>query len=244
MALRVAVTADSARLKAWRYTTPHVRKLEKLRDAGRVPRPGQRCTVASWLTYWTVIRNPGKRKADPARRARSVPDMGVCSGTRRLLTGNRGWRLTCAPVAAASPARRRRAPTQVLDLPRAPLRRPHDLHCRRARLRPYRPHIRHQPTLRPAVSAQVQLPRTANQQFTALRRRQLPNPVLSQGQPRPDYLAFPRTRADPGSAAGDRQRACRTRRATAGHRKHSRTCGNRLASRPAGPRQLTGMPHH
>lgn len=29
-----------------------VRELEKLRDAARVPKPGQRWTVASWLTYW------------------------------------------------------------------------------------------------------------------------------------------------------------------------------------------------
>jgi integrase len=29
-----------------------VRQLEKLRDVARVPRPGQRWTVASWLTYW------------------------------------------------------------------------------------------------------------------------------------------------------------------------------------------------
>ena len=29
-----------------------VRQLEKLRDASRVPKPGQRWTVASWLTHW------------------------------------------------------------------------------------------------------------------------------------------------------------------------------------------------
>src|SRR2546425_850872 len=29
-----------------------VRQLEKLHDAARVPRPGQRWTVASWLTHW------------------------------------------------------------------------------------------------------------------------------------------------------------------------------------------------
>jgi hypothetical protein len=40
-----------------------------------------------------------------------------------------------------------------------------------------------------------------------------------------------RTRADPGSDAGNRQRTCRTRREPEGHRKHSRACGNRLASR-------------
>jgi integrase len=29
-----------------------VRQLEKLRDAARVPKPGQRWTVANWLTHW------------------------------------------------------------------------------------------------------------------------------------------------------------------------------------------------
>ena len=32
--------------------TQKVRKLEKLRDAGRVPEVGQRWTVEKWLTHW------------------------------------------------------------------------------------------------------------------------------------------------------------------------------------------------
>jgi integrase len=32
--------------------TAKVRKLEKLRDEGRVPKPGQRWRVAAWLTFW------------------------------------------------------------------------------------------------------------------------------------------------------------------------------------------------
>src|SRR5262245_13857925 len=32
--------------------TKKVRELEKLRDAGRTPKAGQRWTVAKWLTHW------------------------------------------------------------------------------------------------------------------------------------------------------------------------------------------------
>jgi len=32
--------------------TTKVRKLEKLRDEGRVPKAGQRWRVATWLTFW------------------------------------------------------------------------------------------------------------------------------------------------------------------------------------------------
>ena len=56
----------------------------------------------------------------------------------------------------------------VLDLPRPPPRGVHDLHRRRARRRLHRPHIRHPATLRPRISAQIQLPRTENLQVTAV----------------------------------------------------------------------------
>jgi hypothetical protein len=57
----------------------------------------------------------------------------------------------------------------VLDATRAAPRRPHDLHRGRARLRLRRPHIRHRPTLRATVSAQICIPRTRNPQVSALR---------------------------------------------------------------------------
>jgi len=77
---------------------------------------------------------------------------------------------------------------QVLDLPRAPPRRPHDLHRRRARLRPHRPHIRHQPTLRATVSAQLQPPGTESQQLTGLHQSRPPDLGLSQVKHAPPVL--------------------------------------------------------
>ena len=59
----------------------------------------------------------------------------------------------------------------VLDLPRPPPRRPHDLHRHRARLGLHRPQIRHEATLRAIVSAQLQLSRKQKQQVNATPNR-------------------------------------------------------------------------
>ena len=69
----------------------------------------------------------------------------------------------------------------VLDVPRPTPRRIHDLHHRRARLGFHRPDIRHQATLRAAVSAQVQLPQTANHQVTIPLQQRPSKLGLSQG---------------------------------------------------------------
>src|SRR5215472_17549833 len=58
----------------------------------------------------------------------------------------------------------------VLDLPRPAARGVHNLHRDGARRRLHRPHIRHPATLRPPISAQIQLSRTQNKQVTASRQ--------------------------------------------------------------------------
>jgi len=58
-------------------------------------------------------------------------------------------------------------PADVLDLPRSVMERVDDLHRRGARRGLHRPHIRHRASLRPRISAQIQLPLTENVQVTA-----------------------------------------------------------------------------
>ena len=51
--------------------TAKVRKLEKLRDEGRVPKAGQRWRVAAWLTFWLEnIALPAERLGEHAFRLR------------------------------------------------------------------------------------------------------------------------------------------------------------------------------
>lgn len=79
---------------------------------------------------------------------------------------------------------------EVLDVPRPPPRRPYDLDRRRARCRLHRPHVGHRATLRPRISAQVQHPRTPNQQVTAPRQPMISKLVLSQVRGRAELPTF------------------------------------------------------
>ena len=90
-------------------------------------------------------RNPGQGQGRPARRPALPRD-----GNEELQLG----------VVVRGP--------DVLDIPRPPPRRVHDLHRRRARGRLHRPHIRQRATLRPRISAQIHSPTTRNRQVTAV----------------------------------------------------------------------------
>ena len=50
--------------------TAKVRKLEKLRDEGRVPKAGQRWRVAAWLTFWLEHPLPAERIGEHLFRLR------------------------------------------------------------------------------------------------------------------------------------------------------------------------------